>query len=65
MWQIVLLLLQVIFILEDLQYFYGNLRDKNEIVIYDKYGNAAKLMTIGFISKKKTTCIYVCVVYNI
>lgn len=44
------------YILEQLQYIYDNLRDNNEIVIYDKYGNTAKRMTIAFISKKKVSC---------
>lgn len=40
-------------ILERLQYIYNDLKDKNEIAIYDKYGKIAKRITIIFISKKQ------------
>ncbi|RLU23648.1 hypothetical protein DMN91_003854 [Ooceraea biroi] len=36
-------------LLEQLQYIYNDLKDKNEIAIYDKYGNIAKRITITFI----------------
>jgi len=39
------------YLLEWLQYIYNNLKDKNEIAIYDKYGNIAKRITIMFISE--------------
>jgi len=35
-------------LLEWLQYIYNNLKDKNEIAIYDKYGNIGKRITIMF-----------------
>jgi len=40
-------------LLELLQYIYNNLKDKNEIAIYDKYGNNAKRITVMFIRKEK------------
>jgi len=41
-------------LMEQLQNTYNNLRDKNEIAIYDKYGMIGKDITIIFISKKNT-----------
>jgi len=38
--------------MERLQNIYNNLRDKNEIAIYDKYGKIAKRTTIIFTSKE-------------
>jgi hypothetical protein len=40
------------YLMERLQNIYNNLRDKNEIAIYDKYGKIARRITITFTSKK-------------
>jgi len=40
--------------MEQLQNIYSNLRNENEIAIYDKYGMIGKHITITFISKKNT-----------
>jgi len=45
-------------LLEWLQYIYNDLKDKNEITIYDKYGNIAKRTTIIFIGKKNDIFYY-------
>jgi len=39
-------------LMERLRSIYDNLRDKNEIAIYEKYGRIAKRTTIIFTSKK-------------
>jgi len=39
-------------LMEQLENIYNNLRDKNEIAIYDKYGMIARRTTITFTSKK-------------
>jgi len=38
--------------LDQLQHIYDELKDKNEIAIYDKYGFLAKRITINMTSKK-------------
>jgi len=40
------------YLLEWLQYIYNDLKDENEIAIYDKYGNIAKRITFIFISEE-------------
>jgi len=39
--------------MERLQNIYNDLRDENELAIYDKYGKIAKRITIAFIGKNK------------
>jgi len=38
--------------LDQLQHIYDELKDKNEIAIYEKYGYFAKRFTINMISKR-------------
>jgi len=45
-------------LLEQLQYTYNDLTDKNEIAIYHKYGNIGKHITFAFIGKKKIIIFY-------
>jgi hypothetical protein len=41
-----------------LQYTYNDLKDKNEIAIYNKYGNIGKRITFAFIGESKIIIFY-------
>jgi len=45
-------------LLERLQYIYNDLTVKNEIAIYNKYGNIGKRITFAFIGEKKIIIFY-------
>lgn len=44
---------QMKFVIDQLECIYNSLQDKNEIAIYNKYGNIAKYITTTCLSKKK------------
>jgi len=53
-----LLIWQMKYLLERLRYSYNDLKDKNEIAIYNKYGNIGKRITFAFIGKKRIIIFY-------